>query len=89
MAVSVNGPMKIRPVLSPMILVIMLGVFGYGAYRFPDSPLRPCRTHGYCNKFGAPKDAAEYAAFSQWQSTMFVVWPLGFLSLVLVNHKVK
>jgi hypothetical protein len=65
----------------------MMGiVFFYGLVRFFDAPLHPCPEHGYCGKQGQPHTEREYKEFEIWQTTLIVVWPIGMLTLYLLNR---
>src|SRR6476659_4899602 len=64
--------------LSYCIGLVMVVLFVYGLVRYPDLPIRECPS-GYCGRQGQPHTAAEYNAFSIWQTTLFIVWPIGML----------
>jgi len=68
---------KTRP-LSNCIGLVMVVLFVYGLIRYPDLPIRECPS-GYCGRQGQPHTAAEYNAFKIWQTTLFIVWPIGML----------
>lgn len=87
---SGNGTkMKRRNTLSMAIFATMCAVFVYGAIHFFDAPYRPCPEHGYCNKFGEARTESEFLAFSRWGNTFMLVWPLGMLTLFLLNRRRK
>src|SRR6476620_9007383 len=71
--------------LSYCIALVMVVLFVYGLIRYPDLPIRECPS-GYCGRQGQPHTAAEYNAFSRWQTTLFIVWPIGMLTLLLLQR---
>jgi hypothetical protein len=71
------------------VMLTMVASLGYGVLRFPDSPIRPCVEHGYCGKLGQPRTREDFVSFSRWQTAIFVVMPLGLLSLYLLDRKSK
>ena len=75
---------KTRP-LSYCIGLVMVVLFVYGLIRYPDLPIRECPS-GYCGRQGQPHTAAEYNAFSIWQTTLFIVWPVGMLIMLLLQR---
>ena len=75
---------KTRP-LSYCIGLVMVVLFVCGLMRYPDLPIRECPS-GYCGGQGQPHTAAEYNAFSIWQTTLFIVWPIGMLTLLLLQR---
>src|SRR6266576_5940636 len=72
---------KTRP-LGYCIGLVMVVLFVYGLIRYPDLPIRECPS-GYCGRQGQPHTAAEYNAFKIWQTTLFIVWPIGMLIMLL------
>jgi hypothetical protein len=66
----------------------MIGILIYGMVRFPDSPIHPCTTHGYCGKQGQPHTVFEYLAFDQWITTMYYLWPTGVIALILLRRRI-
>ncbi len=62
--------------LSYCIGLVMVVLFVYGLIRYPDLPIRECPSH----------TAAEYNAFSIWQTTLFIVWPIGMLIMLLLQR---
>ena len=75
---------KTRP-LSYCIGLVMVVLFVYGLIRYPDLPIRECPS-GYCGRQGQPHTAAEYNAFKIWQRTLFIVWPIGMLIMLLLQR---
>ena len=71
--------------LSYCIGLVMVVLFAYGLIRYPDLPIRECPS-GYCGRQGQPHTAAEYNAFSIWQTTLFIVWPIGMLMMLLLQR---
>ena len=49
----------------------------YGAYNFPDAPIRKT-AGGYAGKVGKPHTQEDYEAFIVWEKTMFIVFPTAF-----------
>ncbi len=79
---------KLKDAMGAVIVLGMGVLFCYGWFRYPDGPLHPCTgPTGYCGKQGQPHTFAEYQAFELWQTTLFVVWPVGMLALFLLNRK--
>ena len=65
----------------------MMGIlFIYGLIRFPDAPLQACSDHGYCGKQGQPHTERQFKDFEIWQNTLFWVWPVGMLTLYILNR---
>src|SRR5258705_2228668 len=71
--------------LSYCIGLVMVVLFVYGLIRYPDLPIRECPS-GYCGRQGQPHTAAEYNAFSIWQTTLFIVWSIGMLIMLLLQR---
>jgi predicted secreted protein len=71
--------------LSYCIALVMVVLFVYGLIRYPDLPIRECPS-GYCGRQGQPHTAAEYNAFKIWQTTLFIVWPIGMLIMLLLQR---
>lgn len=69
-----------------VIVAVMFVVFLYGLVRFPDGPIHPCDPNGYCGKQGQPHTAQQYRAYRNWETTMLYLWPVGLISLVLLNR---
>ncbi len=81
--------MKIRKTASATISAIMLVIFFYGILRFPDGPIHPCGINRYCGKQGQPHTLQQYRAFKSWETTFVYIWPVGLLSLWLLNVSVS
>ena len=71
--------------LTAVIAIGMAIVFFYGIARFPDAPIHECAT-GFCGKQGQAHTIADYHAFSVWQTTIFIVWPIGLIFLTLLQR---
>ena len=88
-----DGRFGIKYVTSKDILVaatvlVMGTVFFYGWFKFPDAPISECAgPTGFCGKQGQPHSFSDYHQFDIWQTSMFVVWPLGMLIAFLLNRK--
>jgi hypothetical protein len=59
-------------------------VFFGGLLRFPDNPIHECQT-GYCGKQNQPHTRADYDAFVTWEKVIFIIWPLGMVSIALLQ----
>jgi hypothetical protein len=77
-------PQKSAQLLTYVIATAMVAIFFYGAVRLRDAPIHECAT-GYCGKQGQPHTVADYRAFSAWQTTFFIVWPLGLAALYFTS----
>lgn len=51
----------------------------YGAYNFPDAPIRP-KAGGYAGKTGRPRTQAEYEKYLNWTLAMWTVFPAVFVT---------
>jgi hypothetical protein len=78
---------RIRSTLSWVLAIAMFSVFFYGIIRFPDGPIHPCPDHGYCGKQGQPHTLQDFIAFRTWETTIFYLWPIGLVTLVLLRRK--
>ena len=78
---------RLRNSLAFAIVATMIVVFCYGLWRFPDAPIHPCTTHGYCGKQGQPHTQQDFDAFRRWSRTLFWLWPVGGLSAYLLQRK--
>lgn len=72
--------------LTYLVLAYLFAVFGYGLIKYPDAPLHPCTSAGYCGKQGQAHGAQQYQQFSRWQATFEWSWPIGMLALYLLNR---
>jgi hypothetical protein len=50
----------------------------YGAYHFPDAPIRPGAS-GYVGKTGAPHTREDYERFLRWSLAMWTAFPAAFI----------
>jgi hypothetical protein len=74
-----RGPLA--RVLLALTLAACLSAVGagvYGAYKFPDAPIRQSG-EGYAGKYGKPHTREEFEAFVTWKSVMFVAFPSAFV----------
>jgi len=84
------GPQYITPkdVLSGIVGLIMMLVFFYGWFKYPDAPIHECASPtGFCGKQGPPHSKEEHHAFEVWQTSLFVIWPAGMAILFGLNRK--
>jgi len=56
-----------------------------GLYFYPDAPLHPCTSHGFCGKQGQPHSQLDFNHFTIWQSTLTWLWPIGMIVLAMLN----
>jgi len=84
---------QIRQILAACVVTVMMATFVYGLVLFPDAPVKKCingQPGDYCGRHGLHYTATDYATFETWQTTLFVVWPVGLLALViLLRPKVR
>lgn len=63
----------LRTALTYLVLAYMFTLFGYGLIKYPDAPLHPCTSAGYCRKQGQPHGVEQYELnqerFRRWNST--------------------
>jgi len=64
----------------------MFSAFAYGLVRFPDGPIHPCATYGYCGKQGQPRTLEDFNAFRAWETAMLWGWPIGLVTLMLLHR---
>jgi hypothetical protein len=64
--------------------VMFVWFFG-GLYLYPDAPLHPCASNGFCGKQGQPHSQLEFEHFQVWQSTLTWIWPIGMIVLAMLN----
>jgi hypothetical protein len=67
------------------VSIVMMVLFAYGAIRFYDGPISECAT-GYCSTHHQPHTASEYRAYKAWETTIFIVWPLGMAELFFLQR---
>lgn len=75
----------IRRVTSAIIWAAMFAYFFYGTFRFPDGPIHPCGINRYCGKQGQPHTLRQYRAYKTWNTSLLYIWPVGLVSLALLN----
>jgi hypothetical protein len=76
----------LRTTVTCLVLAYMLTLFGYGLVKYPDAPLHPCSSAGYCGKQGQPHGMEQYERFRSWQAAFEWSWPIGMLALYLLNQ---
>jgi hypothetical protein len=78
-AARARGPLaRVLLALTLAACLLAVGAGVYGAYNFPDAPLRQT-AGGYVGKYGKPHTREEFEAFVRWKSAMFVAFPAAFL----------
>jgi len=79
-AAASRGPVT-RALLALTLLAVAACVVtgAYGAYNFPDAPIRP-KGGGYVGKTGRPRTQAEYESYLSWTVTMWTVFPAAFVT---------
>ncbi|MGY3692623.1 hypothetical protein ACVIGA_002703 [Bradyrhizobium sp. USDA 3240] len=77
-----------------VVTIPMMILFIYGASRFGDGPIRECANGGclphdchsaYCSTRGHSHTADQYRAYKDWETTIFIVWPIGMAALALLR----
>lgn len=76
----------LRSALTYLVLAYMFTLFGYGLIAYPDAPLHPCTSVGYCGKQGQLHTQRQYERFLGWQAAFEWSWPIGMLALYLLNQ---
>lgn len=76
----------VRRALTFLVVGYMVGLLGYGLVRYPDAPIHPCASAGYCGKQGQPHNREEYNRFLTWQSMLEWTWLPGMLVLYILNR---
>jgi hypothetical protein len=74
-----------RRVITALLGSVMLAWFFGGMYLYPDAPLHPCASNGFCGKQGQPHSRLEFEHFMMWQSTLTWLWPTGMIVLAMLN----
>ena len=59
--------------------LVVAAALVYGVYYFPDAPIRQT-AGGYAGKHGAPRSREDFEAFVRWERTMFIAFPVAFVS---------
>ena len=79
---------KAKDVIGGLVALVMMSVFYYGWFKYPDAPIHECSgPTGFCGKQGQPHTALEFQQFEIWQTSLFVIWPMGMLIVFLINRK--
>jgi hypothetical protein len=74
-----RGPLaRVLLVLTLAACLLAVGAGVYGAYNFPDAPIRQAG-EGYVGKYGKPHTREEFEAFGRWRTLMFVAFPSAFV----------
>ena len=74
-----RGPLaRVLLVLTIVACLAAVGAGVYGAYNFPDAPIRRAG-EGYVGKYGKAHTREEFEAFVLWKSVMVVVFPSAFV----------
>jgi hypothetical protein len=73
-----------RRLATGLIVMVMSAWFLGGLLLFPDAPIKPCGK-SYCGKEGQRRSQIDYIRFSNWQTTLFILWPLGMGAVVLLR----
>ena len=75
-------PKWVLKLVAAVSLCYMSSAFAFNFGFFGDGPLRPCESHGFCNKFGAAVSSERYSAFLYWDPklmiTMFICFVIAF-----------
>jgi len=82
---NTSQPSARQELLSYIIGAIMLAVLIYGCVQFYDASFRDCAS-GYSGNCGKFHTAAEYQAFSVWQTVVLIVWPVGMGALIFLQR---
>jgi len=77
---------RLRKIFSTIVMAYMILLFSYGLLRYPDAPIHPCGTSGFCGKQGQPHTEADYRQFLVWDSLLAWTWMPGLLVLGLLNR---
>lgn len=74
-----RGPLaRVLLALTIVACLMAVGAGVYGAYNFPDAPIRQAG-EGYVGKYGEPHTREEFEAFGRWKTLMFVAFPSAFV----------
>lgn len=84
---NVRHIMKLLQLLSKIILILMIVVFCYGTYKFPDAPIHPCGENKYCGKGGQFHSQQDYEIFKIWENTLMITWSIGIIILFIADRK--
>jgi len=69
-----------------LVLFVMTAVFFFGVILFWDGPIRECRNHvGYCGKGERPHTAQMYHLYKIWETIIWIVWPVGFVTAIVLQ----
>ena len=70
-----------------LLVALFVGVFFYGAVRYPDAPYRPCAAGPFCGKGNRPHTEEQYRAFLAWQNTLIISFPFGMAASLLLGRR--
>ena len=75
-----RGPLtRVLLALTLVAVAACVATGAYGAYNFPDAPIRP-KAGGYAGKTGRPRTQAEYETYLNWTLAMWTVFPAVFVA---------
>ncbi|QPF84505.1 hypothetical protein IC762_33710 [Bradyrhizobium genosp. L] len=80
---SIIKPTGLRPGWRKLMIAVYVAVvatLAYGAWMYPDAPLRKCSVgiETYCGKQGKEHTLSEYEGFRGWQNGLFgIVGPIA------------
>lgn len=78
-AAASRGPLtRVLLALTLLAVAACIATGAYGAYNFPDAPIRP-KGGGYAGKTGKPRTRAEYESYLSWTLAMWTVFPAVFV----------
>jgi hypothetical protein len=72
-----------------IVLAVMISLFIYGIVRYPDSPIHLGKDGFYVGKQGQLHTEKEYKEFMTWQTCLFYIWPIGMITLFILNKHRK
>jgi hypothetical protein len=78
---------KLRAPIRYGLMGLMIGLFCFGMWKFPDAPIHPCGDGKYCGKQGQPHTYKDYESYNLWNTTMLYLWPIGMGCLILLRSK--
>ena len=72
-----------------IVLAVMISLFTYGIFRYPDSPIHLGKDGVYVGKQGQLHTEKEYKEFMTWQTCIFYIWTIGMVTLFVLNKQRK